>query len=300
MPRIENFINDKKIAVFKGKGFKLEEYRTDYTGGFKNEKAAEQKRLSDIAKLSDLQEKLYAGDKHSILIIFQAMDAAGKDSTIEHVLKGINPQGCSVTSFKRPSDKELSHDYLWRTNSALPERGMIGIFNRSYYEEVLVTKVHPEIILGQNIPGITKSKHITKSFWEKRYQSIIQQEKHLAENGYLILKFFLNVSQVEQKNRFIERINNPNKNWKFQIGDLKERAFWDKYMAAYQFAIKETANENAPWFIIPADNKWFMQMAVTDIILNSLEKLNLAFPEPSIEAKQQLLEAKQQLSLPNV
>jgi PPK2 family polyphosphate:nucleotide phosphotransferase len=300
MPRLENFNSDKKIAVNSGKGFKLSDYKTNYTGAYKNQGAAEKKRLADIEKLSNLQEKLYAGDKHSILIIFQAMDAAGKDSTIEHVLKGINPQGCHVTSFKRPSDKELSHDYLWRTNSALPERGMMGIFNRSYYEEVLVTKVHPEIILGQNIPGITKLKHITKSFWHKRYQSIRQQEKHLAENGYLILKFFLNVSKVEQKNRFIERINNPDKNWKFQIADLKERALWDKYMGAYQSAIKETAEEHAPWFVIPADNKWFMQMAVTDIILNSLEKLNLKFPELNLEAKQQLIEAKNMLSQPNI
>ncbi len=293
MARTENFREDKNIAFYTGKKLKLADLRTNYTAAFKTEKAAEQKLKADIEKLSNLQEKLYASDKHSILIIFQAMDAAGKDSTIEHVLKGINPQGCHITSFKRPSDKELSHDFLWRTTQALPERGMIGIFNRSYYEEVLVTKVHPEIILGQTIPGISKPKHIDSEFWKKRYQSIREHEKHLVENGYIILKFFLNVSKDEQKKRFLDRINSPEKNWKFQYSDIKERELWDKYMKAYEKAIKETAEKYAPWFIIPADNKWFMQTAVCDIILNSLEELNLNFPELAPEVKQQLEDAKQ-------
>ncbi|MFM9946297.1 MAG: polyphosphate kinase 2 family protein [Bacteroidia bacterium] len=292
MPQTENFYKDKNIAVNDGKGFKLGNLKTNYTGGFKNENDAEKKLKADIEELSDLQEKLYASDKHSILIIFQAMDAAGKDSTIEHVLKGINPQGCHITSFKRPSDKELSHDFLWRTTNELPERGMIGIFNRSYYEEVLVTKVHPEIILGQTIPGITKLKQIDNDFWDRRYHSIRQHEKHLIENGYIILKFFLNVSKEEQKNRFLDRINDPAKNWKFQYTDIKEREFWDMYMSAYEKAIKETATEDAPWFVIPADNKWFMRTAVCDIILNTLEQLNLKFPDPNLEQKQQLAEAK--------
>lgn len=292
MARTENFSEDKNIAFFTDKKLKLADLKTNYTAGYKTEKAAEQKLKADIEKLSDLQEKLYASDKHSILIIFQAMDAAGKDSTIEHVLKGINPQGCHITSFKRPSEKELSHDFLWRTTQALPERGMIGIFNRSYYEEVLVTKVHPEIILGQTIPGISKLKHINSDFWKKRYQSIKDHEKHLADNGYVILKFFLNVSKEEQKKRFLERINNPSKNWKFQYSDIKERELWDNYMKAYEKAIKETAKDYAPWFIIPADNKWFMQTAVCDIILNTLEQMNLQFPELEPEAKQQLDEAK--------
>lgn len=299
MAKSENFLKDKHIAVTKGKGFKLKSFDTGYTASYKNEKSAEKKLKADIEKLSDLQEKLYASDKHGILIIFQAMDAAGKDSTIEHVLSGVNPQGCNVTSFKRPTDKELSHDFLWRTTLELPERGMMGIFNRSYYEEVLVTKVHPEIILGQNIPGVTKLKHIDTAFWEKRYQSIRHYEKHLSENGYIILKFFLNVSPEVQKNRFIERVNNPAKNWKFQLGDLKERAHWDDYMAAYEKMIRETAFPHAPWFIIPADNKWFMQAAVCDIILNTLEKLNLNFPELSGTAQSELEEARNLLNNPD-
>ncbi len=292
MQRTENFSKDKNIAVYNGKKFKLNTLKTNYTGGFKSEKAAEQKLKADIENLSNLQEKLFASDNHGVLIIIQAMDAAGKDSTIEHVLKGINPQGCNITSFKRPSDKELSHDFLWRTSNALPERGMIGIFNRSYYEEVLVTKVHPEIILQQSIPEINKLKHIDSDFWKKRYQSIREHEKHLVENGYIILKFFLNVSKEEQKNRFLERINNPSKNWKFQFGDIKERGFWDKYMQAYEKAIAETSTPKSPWYVIPADNKWFMQTVVCDIILKTLQKMNLKFPEPTIEAKQQLAEAK--------
>lgn len=296
----ENFKEDKNIAVVGDKDFKLKKRKTDYTGGFKNEKEAKNKLQDDIEKLSDLQEKLYASDNHGILIVFQAMDAAGKDSTIEHVLKGINPQGCHITSFKRPSDRELSHDFLWRTTLALPERGMIGIFNRSYYEEVLVTKVHPEIILGQTLPGVTKLKDIDEDFWKKRYQSIRQHEKHLTENGYIIIKFFLNVSKEEQKKRFLDRINNPAKHWKFQFGDLKERELWDDYMDAYESAISETSTSDAPWFVIPADNKWFMQAAVCDIILKTLEQLNLKFPEPTPESQQQLEEAKKILMQTNL
>ena len=298
MPRHENFDKDKNIAVTNGDGFTLKDFDTAYTATYKSEKAADKKLDNDIEKLADLQEKLYATDKHAILIIFQAMDAAGKDSTIEHVLEGINPQGCNVTSFKRPSDKELSHDFLWRTTLALPERGMIGIFNRSYYEEVLVTKVHPEIILGQTIPGITKLKHVDKDFWDRRYQSIRHYEKHLAENGYIILKFFLNISKEEQKNRFLNRINTPEKHWKFQFSDIAERERWDDYMKAYEKAIKETAAEHAPWYVIPADNKWFMQMAVCDIILNTLQKMELKYPEPNPEEIKQLEEAKTILSNP--
>ncbi len=292
MLRTENFSKDKNIAVYNGKKLKLNTLKTNYSGGFKSEKAAEQKLKADIEKLSKLQEKLFASDNHGVIIIIQAMDAAGKDSTIEHVLKGINPQGCNITSFKRPSDEELSHDFLWRTTKVLPERGMIGIFNRSYYEEVLVTKVHPEIILHQSIPGITKLKNIDDEFWKKRYESIINYEKHLIENGYLILKFFLNVSKEEQKKRFLERIDNPEKNWKFQFGDIKERGHWNKYIRAYEKAITETSTPKSPWFVIPADNKWFMQTAVCDIILNTLELMNLQFPQPTAEAQQQLAEAK--------
>jgi PPK2 family polyphosphate:nucleotide phosphotransferase len=220
------------------------------------------------------------------------MDGAGKDSTIKHVLKGINPQGCNVTSFKRPSDQELSHDFLWRTNMALPERGMIGIFNRSYYEEVLVVKVHPEIVLGQSLPEATNLKQIDEKFWQKRYKSIADMEQHLSDNGYVIMKFFLNVSKEEQKDRFLDRINSPEKQWKFQYADMKERDYWDTYMEAYEKAIKETATEQAPWYVIPADNKWFMRTAVCDIILDTLKKLDLKFPVPSAEEQSKLDDAK--------
>ncbi len=278
MGRIKNFDQDANIAVYEGKNFRLSKMDPAYTGGFENEKMAKEKLSDDIQKLSKLQEKLYASDNHAILIIFQAMDAAGKDSTIEHVLTGVNPQGCRITSFKRPTEEELSHDFLWRSSVALPERGMMGIFNRSYYEEVLVTKVHPEYILGQSIPKISTLKHINNEFWEKRYRSIRDHEKHLSENGYIILKFFLNVSKDEQKNRFLDRINDPEKHWKFQFGDIAERQHWEKYMSAYERAISETATKEAPWFVIPADNKWFMRTAVCDIILDTLQSLNIAFP----------------------
>jgi PPK2 family polyphosphate:nucleotide phosphotransferase len=288
----ENFAENKNIKVTQGKGFELSKLDTAYTGTYKSEKEAEKKLQDDIKDLSDLQEKLFASDNHSILIIFQAMDGAGKDSTIKHVLKGINPQGCNVTSFKRPSDQELSHDFLWRTNMALPERGMIGIFNRSYYEEVLVVKVHPEIVLGQSLPEATNLKQIDEKFWQKRYKSIADMEQHLADNGYVIMKFFLNVSKEEQKDRFLDRINSPEKQWKFQYADMKERDYWDTYMEAYEKAIKETATEQAPWYVIPADNKWFMRTAVCDIILDTLKKLDLKFPVPSAEEQSKLDDAK--------
>lgn len=278
MGRTKNFDQDENIAVYEGKNFKLSKMNPSYTGGFENEKMAKEKLSDDIQKLSKLQEKLFASDNHAILIIFQAMDAAGKDSTIEHVLTGINPQGCRITSFKRPTDEELSHDFLWRSSVALPERGMMGIFNRSYYEEVLVTKVHPEYILGQTIPKISTLKDINEDFWEKRYRSIRDHEKHLSENGYIILKFFLNVSKDEQSNRFLDRINDPEKHWKFQFGDIAERQHWEKYMSAYDKAISETATKEVPWFVIPADNKWFMRTAVCDIILDALQSLNLEYP----------------------
>lgn len=292
MARTENFDQDKNIAVHNGADFRLSDLKTNYTGGFEEESEAKEKLEEDIAKLSVLQEKLFASDNHAILIIFQAMDAAGKDSTIEHVLTGINPQGCRITSFKRPTDEELSHDYLWRSYKALPERGMMGIFNRSYYEEVLVTKVHPEYILGQNIPGINSLKDINDAFWNRRYQSIRDHEKHLIENGYIILKFFLNVSAGEQKKRFLQRIRNPEKHWKFQFGDVQERNFWKDYMKAYEKAIRETAVKEAPWYVIPADNKWFMRTAVCDIILQRLTKLDLKYPVLPKEEMTRLKEAE--------
>jgi len=292
MGRTKNFEQDTNIAIYEGKNFKLSKLKQDYTAGYNSESMAEKKLSEDIEKLSKLQEKLYASDNHAILIIFQAMDAAGKDSTIEHVLKGINPQGCNITSFKRPTEHELSHDYLWRSSVALPERGMMGIFNRSYYEEVLVTKVHPEFILGQSIPKINTLQDINEDFWEKRYRSIRDHEKHLTENGYIIMKFFLNVSKDEQKKRFLDRIEDPEKHWKFQYNDVLERKHWDKYMDAYERAISETATKEAPWFVIPADHKWFMRTAVCDIILNTLQSQNLKYPVLAEEELGKMSEAK--------
>jgi len=279
---MESLINDKEIAVFDGQGFDLGNHQTSYTAGL-NKEAGKTELKRDKKRLHELQRMMYANDSHSVLLIFQAMDAAGKDSTIRKVFGGMFPQACKVHSFKSPTKHELDHDYLWRSSLVLPERGCVSIFNRSYYEEVLVTRVHPEYILGQRIPGIDGLEDISDSFWQKRFKSIRDHEEHLAENGTIILKFFLNVSKEEQKARFLSRITEQNKNWKFNIGDLRERARWDDYMHAYQEAISATAAQHAPWFIIPADNKWFMQSAVCDIIIGALEKLDLKYPEVSAE-----------------
>jgi PPK2 family polyphosphate:nucleotide phosphotransferase len=235
---------------------------------------------------------LYAQDTYSLLLIFQAMDAAGKDGIIEHVMSGVNPQGCQVFSFKAPSSEELDHDYLWRSMKALPERGRIGIFNRSYYEEVLVVRVHPEILNGQRIP---KKEKEDKDIWKHRYEDINNFERYLTRNGIVILKFFLNVSKKEQKKRFLERIEQPDKNWKFSFGDVKEREHWKDYMDAYEDMFNATSTEWAPWHIIPADKKWFTRAAVADIISDRLESLNLRYPEVSEAHKQELLKAKEML-----
>lgn len=288
-------IQDPNLTVTNGKSFKLSEFRTDYTAHLSDKKEG-QKLLEEQKKLLyELQRLLYATDNHSVLIIFQAMDAAGKDSTISHVFSGMFPQAGTVFSFKVPSALEIDHDYLWRTSLCLPERGRVSIFNRSYYEEVLVTRVHPQIILNQRIPGITDLKHIDDNFWQKRYQSIRNHEEHLAENGTLILKFFLNVSKEEQKQRFLSRIDEQEKNWKFSLGDLKERALWDHYQNAYENAIRETSAPHAPWFVIPADRKWFMRAAVCKIIVEKLQSLNLSYPKINEEERQALIEAKAQL-----
>jgi len=279
---MESLINDKEIAVFDGQGFDLGNHQTSYTAGL-NKEAGKTELKRDKKRLHELQRMMYANDSQSVLLIFQAMDAAGKDSTIRKVFGGMFPQACKVHSFKSPTKHELDHDYLWRSSLVLPERGCVSIFNRSYYEEVLVTRVHPEYILGQRIPGIDGLEDISDSFWQKRFKSIRDHEEHLAENGTIILKFFLNVSKEEQKARFLSRITEQNKNWKFNISDLRERARWDDYMHAYQEAISATAAQHAPWFIIPADNKWFMQSGVCDIIIGALEKLDLKYPEVSAE-----------------
>lgn len=247
----------------------------------------------DVEKLAELQDMLYAQDRYAILIIFQAMDAAGKDGTIKHVMSGINPQGCQVYSFKQPSAEELDHDYLWRINRCLPERGRIGIFNRSHYEDVLIAKVHPQIVLSGKLPGIETLADIGSDFWKRRYRQINDFERYLTENGTVIMKFFLNVSKEEQKNRFLERLNDPAKNWKFSSSDLDERQFWDDYMHAYSDVLTETSTEMAPWYVIPADNKWFMRYAVGRIICERMKQLNLHYPKLSKERLEKLEEYKE-------
>ncbi|MEH2314959.1 MAG: polyphosphate kinase 2 family protein [Nostoc sp.] len=259
-------------------------YKTDF-----NQKAdAAIKLQADIERIANYQNILYAQNTYAFLIIFQAMDAAGKDSTIKHVTSGVNPQGFQVFSFKSPSAEELDHDYLWRTTKALPERGRIGIFNRSYYEEVLIARVHPEILKKQQLPYFPEGNKI----WKQRFEQINGLEKYLVDNGVIILKFFLNVSKSEQKKRFLERIESPEKNWKFSDSDVRERVFWDDYMNAYEEVFNHTSTKSAPWYIIPADRKWFTRLIVANIICTKLQELNLQYPTVSEEHRQQLLEAK--------
>lgn len=272
--------------------FELKKHDTSYKGNLSKEEA---KTLLDIEKqkLYLLQEKLYADSGQSLLIIIQAMDAAGKDSLVEHVFSGVNPQGCEVRSFKTPSTREYAHDFLWRHYLALPEKGKIGIFNRSHYESVLVCKVHPEYNLSEKV--WTDVKQFDKQFWENRYESIRNFEKHLANNGTKIIKIFLNVSKKEQKQRFLDRIDEDDKNWKFSAADITERGFWDDYMKAYEDAIKETSTDYAPWFVIPADHKWFTRVAAIQIIIDKLEEMDLKFPELSGKDKDALKESKRKL-----
>ena len=272
--------------------FSISDADTEYKGNLSKDDG--KKILEDEkVKLRELQEKLYADGSKSLLIVIQAMDAAGKDSLIEHVFGGVNPQGCEVTSFKAPSSKEYSHDFLWRHYIALPEKGKIGIFNRSHYESVLVCKVHPEYNLSEKV---WKSiSDFDEKFWGNRYESIRNFEKHLAENGTTIVKIFLNVSKKEQKKRFLDRIDEQDKNWKFSLGDLPERALWDKYMKAYEEAINETSKNHAPWFVIPADDKWFARVAAIQIIIDAMEKMDLKYPVLSEKDRAALQEAKAKL-----
>jgi len=282
----------KKFFVPEGKKLNLKNHKTDFTGDYTDKKEAVADLAKNIERLAKLQDTLYAQNIHAILLIFQAMDAAGKDSAIKHVMSGVNPQGCEVTSFKQPSHEELDHDFLWRSMKQLPQRGKIGIFNRSYYEEVLVVRVHPEILQLQQLPDEAKKD---KNIWKNRYRQILNFEEYLEENGVHVLKFFLNVSKDEQKKRFLKRINEPEKNWKFASGDVKERAHWDDYMRAYQDALEATSTRNAPWYVVPADNKWFTRAAVSEIICQKLESLDLKYPELVASHKQELLEAKKVL-----
>ena len=282
-------MNTDKFLVKEGSKLNLKKHPTDFTGDYTDKDEAVKDLQANVARLRELQDVLYAQDHYSLLIIFQAMDAAGKDGAIEHVMSGVNPQGCHVVSFKQPSAEERDHDYLWRCQKALPERGKIGIFNRSHYEEVLVVRVHREILQGSQMPAELKSD---KNIWKKRFQHIRDWEQHLTENGTHILKFFLNVSKAEQKQRFLDRINEPEKNWKFAASDVKERGHWDDYMKAYTEALSATSTENAPWYVIPADKKWFTRLAVSEIIVKKLESLDLHYPIVTDEHKADLAEAK--------
>ena len=266
----------KRFRVKNGQDFKLADYDPDDTAGLDLEKSAAKERIAGgVQRLRGLQEKLYAQASWSLLIILQAMDAAGKDSAVEHVMSGVNPQGCEVTAFKVPSQRELRHDFLWRTTAALPERGRIGIFNRSYYEEVLIVRVHPELLGKQGLPP----ELVTDEVWNERFEDIRAFERHLTRSGTTVLKFFLNVSKNEQRRRFLDRIDDPDKRWKFNLGDLAERQVWDDYMKAYEDAIRQTATKEAPWHVIPADNKWFSRLAIAETIIETLEKMDPAFPK---------------------
>jgi PPK2 family polyphosphate:nucleotide phosphotransferase len=266
------------FRIDKNKRIKLSDIDPDNTAGLHSKKEAKGRLKENIEKMADLQGKLYADDKYGILIIFQAMDTAGKDGAIKHVMSGLNPQGTQVHSFKMPSVEELDHDYLWRANQNLPERGNFGIFNRSYYEDVLVVKVH-DLLKKKQIP----QKFVTPEIWETRYRQIRDFERYLFENGYIILKFFLHISKEEQKKRLLSRIDDKSKNWKFSEGDIKERAYWNEYQKCYQEAISATSTKEAPWFIIPSNKKWFARLAISEIIVHALENLKLAYPEVSAQ-----------------
>jgi PPK2 family polyphosphate:nucleotide phosphotransferase len=289
--KAKNF--SKSYYVGDGKNFKLKDYPTD---DFPNLEKKEKKAVKELLQLSIdalvmMQDMLYAQDKWSLLLIFQAMDAAGKDGAIKHVMSGLNPQGCQVSSFKAPSAEDLDHDFLWRCQKQLPERGRIGIFNRSYYEEVLVVRVHEKILLSQKIP----KKLISKNIWNERYEDIRNFEKYLHNNGTIVIKFFLNLSRDEQKKRFLERIDNPDKNWKFSAADAKEREFWDDYMNAYEQMIINTSTEKSPWYVIPADDKLFARIAVASAVINAMDSLDLAYPEVSNEKLKELQQVKANL-----
>jgi PPK2 family polyphosphate:nucleotide phosphotransferase len=268
----------------------LKNFDTGDTADYKSKSEAKDLLEKNIEKMTELQDKLYAMDRYSLLIIFQAMDAAGKDSTIKHVMSGLNPQGTQVYSFKQPSKEELDHGYLWRITKSLPERGRIGIFNRSHYEEVLVVKVH-DLLKFQRLP----EEVIKNNIWEQRYRQISDFEKYLFENGTVVLKFFLHVSKDEQKKRFMDRINDPSKNWKFSAADVEERKFWDHYQKAYEEAISATSTKYAPWYIIPSDKKWFARLLVSDIIVDALKKLKLEYPKLSKEQLEELEKSKKAL-----
>jgi PPK2 family polyphosphate:nucleotide phosphotransferase len=291
LDQLEKYVDPFRIT--KGKNFRLKDFDPADTCGLKMDKGEAAKLLQRGNEwLAEEQEMLYAQDRWSVLLIFQAMDAAGKDGTIKHVMSGVNPQGCQVFSFKQPSSEDLDHDFMWRYAKSLPERGRIGIFNRSYYEEVLVVRVHPEILERQKSPPKLVSKHI----WDERLADIAHFEDYITRQGTLVLKFFLNVSRKEQKNRFMERLDKPKKNWKFSTSDVHERRFWSDYMYAFEEAISATASKHAPWYIVPADNKWFTRLFVAAAIVSAIEELSLSFPKIDDKMKKELAAARAELA----
>jgi PPK2 family polyphosphate:nucleotide phosphotransferase len=279
------------FEVRHGKSFRLQDYDPADTRSIHDKEKASQLLHESAQVLCDLQERLYAQDQWAVLLVVQAMDAAGKDSLIKHVMSGVNPQGCEVTSFKQPSTEDLNHDYLWRAARRLPERGHIGVFNRSYYEEVLVVRVHQEFIDRQHLPP----ELVTKRIWKERFEDICNFEKYLTRNGVVIRKFFLNVSKEEQKRRFLARLDEPEKNWKFSEADVHERQYWDDYMSAYEDMIQHTSTPDAPWYVVPADHKWFTHIAVSSAIIQTLENLSLQFPKVDKERRKQLEAARRAL-----
>jgi PPK2 family polyphosphate:nucleotide phosphotransferase len=278
-------------CVDDGRYFRIKDVEPSDTSHCSSMEEAQEHLQKDVARMTDLQAKLYAQDRWSLLLIFQAMDAAGKDGTIKHVMSGVNPEGCQVYSFKTPSDTELQHDFLWRTTQHLPERGHIGIFNRSYYEEVLVVRVHPKVLEAEKLPPSL----VTKKIWEERFEDIRGFERHMARNGTVIRKFFLHLSKKEQKRRFLARLEEPEKNWKFSAADIHERDYWDDYQKAYEAMIRQTATKHAPWYVVPADNKWFTHLVVSAVIVETLEELNLSFPKVDTAKRKELQAARQAL-----
>ena len=290
----------EKFRVEPGKKFRMKDHDSGWAGDEdvpveKRKEYAQEILTQDVSELGQSQELLYADNSWSLLVIFQAMDAAGKDSTIKHVMSGVNPQGCQVFSFKQPSSEELDHNFLWRCMKCLPERGRIGIFNRSYYEEVLVVKVHPEYLGAQRIPSLKAGDKVKKDFWEQRYEDINNFEQHLVRNGTAIVKFFLNVSKEEQARRFLKRLNDPAKHWKFSAADLSEREYWDQYMEAYEDCLTATSTEAAPWYVIPADHKWVMRAAVAAILNDTIRSLDLQWPQLGQADEAKIAEARKLL-----
>jgi PPK2 family polyphosphate:nucleotide phosphotransferase len=281
----------KLYRVQQGKKFRLKDYDPADTAHLRSDERGKELLAKGVARMAELQEKLYAQDRWGLLLIFQGMDAAGKDGLVKHVMSGVNPQGCQVYSFKTPSTEELDHDFLWRTTKCLPERGRIGIFNRSYYEEVLIVRVHPKILADERMPASL----VTKQIWEERFEDICSFERYLSRNGIMVRKFFLNLSKKEQKKRFLDRLQQPEKNWKFSTSDLHEREHWDAYMKASQEMIANTSTPHSPWFVIPADNKWFTRLAVAGVIVDTLDVLKLSYPKVNARKRKELQAAQRAL-----